>query len=205
MHEVEVIENPAAATVALKPSRSRLLAELGTPASAAELASRLGLSRQQVNYDLRALEAHGLVGEVDTRRWGGLVERRLAATAGGYVVSPAALGPAAATPERSADRLSAGYLVALAARAVREVGELLQRALRTGRRLATLSVDAEIRFRSAAERAAFSAELATFVADLAARYHDATAPRGRLHRVVVLAHPIGRADPTPPSPTESKS
>ena len=199
----EVIEDPAAATVALDPVRSRLLAELAEPASAAELAVRVGLARQKVNYHLRALEAHGLVREVNTRKWGGLTERRLAATAGSYVVSPAALGPAATTPARTTDRLSASYLIALAARVVREVGELMRAALRTEQRLATLSIDSEIRFRSAAERAAFSEELAASVADLAARYHDATAAGGRLHRLVVLAHPLGQAAPSPSSATES--
>jgi DNA-binding transcriptional ArsR family regulator len=192
MIECEVIEDPATATVALEPARSRLLAELAAPASAAELAARLGLPRQKVNYHLRALEAHGLVREVDTRKWGGLTERRLAATASSYVVSPAALGPAATTPARTADRLCASYGIALAARAVREVGELVRAALKSGQRLATLSIDTEIRFRSAAERAAFSQELASAVADLAARYHDAAAPGARLHRVVVLAHPLGQ-------------
>src|SRR5215510_13038915 len=105
MKEVEVIEDPAAATVALDPVRSRLLAELAAPASAAELATRLGLPRQKVNYHLRALEAHGLVREVDTRKWGGLTERRLVAIASGYVVSPAALGPAATTPAHAVDHL----------------------------------------------------------------------------------------------------
>ena len=55
MLDVEVIDNPAAATVALEPVRNRLLAELGEPASAATLAARLGLARQKVNYHLRAL------------------------------------------------------------------------------------------------------------------------------------------------------
>jgi predicted ArsR family transcriptional regulator len=206
--DVEVIEDPAAATVALQPVRSRLLAELATPASAAELATRLDLPRQKVNYHLRALEAHGLVRQVDTRKWGGLTERRLAATAGGYVVSPAALGPAATSPVRTADRLSASRLIALAARAVREVGALVRAALQTEQRLATLSIDTEIRFRSAAERAAFTQELANSVADLAARYHDATATGGRLHRIVVLAHPVapsdlGQSGPGPVPPTES--
>jgi DNA-binding transcriptional ArsR family regulator len=202
----EVIEDPAAATVALDPVRSRLLAELAAPASAAELAVRVGLPRQKVNYHLRALEAHGLVREVGTRKWGGLIERRLAATASSYVVSPAALGPAAVTPARTVDRLSASYLIALAARAVREVGELVRAALQTERRLATLSIDTEIRFRSAAERAAFSRELAAACARLAARYHDELAPGGRSHRIVVLAHPLpkplGEA-PSPPPLTES--
>jgi DNA-binding transcriptional ArsR family regulator len=196
MFDVEVIESPEAATVALDPVRSRLLAELAEPASAAALATRVGLPRQKVNYHLRALEAHGLVKAAGTRKWGGITERRLVATATSYVVSPKALGPVEATPARTADRLSASYLVALAARCVREVGELMRAAFTREQRLATLSIDSEIRFRSAAERAAFSRELATCVAELASRYHDAAAPGGRLHRLVVLAHPLGEPAPS---------
>src|SRR5690606_29603879 len=203
VREVEVIDDPAAATTALEPTRSRLLAELREPASAAALAQRLGIARQKVNYHLRALEAHGLVREVDTRRWGGITERRLVATAQSYVVSPTALGPAANDPARAADRMSASYSIALAARVVREVSQLAQRAAETDKRLATLSIDTEIRFRSAAERAAFSQELAAHVAALAARYHDPSAPGGRLHRLVVLAHPLGSSEPASTSPNES--
>lgn len=207
MSAVEVIEDPAAAAIALDPIRSRLLAELAEPASAAALAGRVGLPRQKVNYHLRTLQAHGLVREASTRKWGGLVERRVVATALAYVVSPRALGPVEAAPERTTDRLSASYLIALAARAVREVGDLVRRALATDQRLATLSVDTEIRFRSAADRAAFSAELAHAITDLAARYHDEHSPGGRSHRVVVLAHPLPSppGTPGPSSPTESQS
>ena len=147
MVAVEVIDDPGAAMIALEPVRSRLLSELGEPASAATLAARLGLARQKVNYHLRALEAHGLVRVAEKRRWGGLTERLLVATAASYIVSPSALGPVAADPGRGADRLSASYLLALAARAVREVGTLLCRAREADKRLATLSLDAEIRFR----------------------------------------------------------
>ena len=203
MLEVEVIESPTAASVALDPARSRLLAELAQPASAATLAARLGVPRQKVNYHLRALEAHGLVRVVDTRKWGGLTERRLIATARAFVVSPAALGPAASHPGRAVDRLSASYLIALAARVVREVGELVRRAFATEQRLATLSIDTEIRFRSAGDRAAFSQELTASIAALAARYHDASAPGGRSHRLVVLAHPLGQSGPGPQKATES--
>ncbi|MEM7245590.1 MAG: helix-turn-helix domain-containing protein [Acidobacteriota bacterium] len=194
MLDVEVIEEPEAAVVALEPLRARLLAELARPASAAGLASRLELPRQKVNYHLRALESHGLVTVAEERQWGGLTERLLVATASSYVVSPAALGPLAAEPSPDSDRLSASYLVALAARAVREVGAAFRRATRTGKRLATLSIDTTIRFRSAADRAAFSEELTTAVAQLVARYHDEAAPGGRAHRLVVLAHPRPRAN-----------
>jgi len=189
MLDVEVLEQPAAAAAVLDPVRGRLLAELRTPASAATLAVKVGLPRQKVNYHLRTLERFGLVCEAEKRKWGGITERLMKATALSYVVSPAAMGPVASTPEKTRDHLSASYLVALAARAIREVGALIRRADAESKRLPSLSVDTEIRFRSPAERAAFTNDLAQAVARLAARYHDANAAGGRPHRLVVLAYP----------------
>lgn len=193
MVDLRVIDDPASASVALDPMRSRLLSELRTPASAATLAGRMGLPRQKVNYHLRTLESHGLIRVDSRKRWGGLTERRLVATASSYVVSPGALGPVAADPSgvggRGMDRLSASYLIALAARVVREVGQLLRRSEELDKRLATLSIDTEVRFRSAQDRAAFSRELAGAVAALVSRYHDESAPGGRRHRLMIGAYP----------------
>src|SRR5216683_1330801 len=170
--------------------RSRLLSELVVPASAATLATRVGLARQKVNYHLHALEAHGLVRLAQERKWGGLTERLLIATAASYVVSPSALGQAGADPDRERDRLSASYLIALAARIIREVGAFVRRSEELGKRLPTLSLDTVVRFRSAADRAAFSSEITTAVTTLVSRYHDASAPGGRAHRLVLVAHPL---------------
>lgn len=90
--------------------------------------------------------------------------------------------------------MSARYLVALAGRTIREVGELLGRASAARRSLPTLSVDVDLRFRSAADRAAFADELADAVMALAAKYHDEAAAGGRWHRLVVLAHPRPKGD-----------
>jgi DNA-binding transcriptional ArsR family regulator len=190
MLDVQVIDDPAAAAAALDPVRSRLLSELAEPASAATIAARFGLPRQKVNYHLRTLESHELVRVAEERQWGGLKERVLVATAASYIVSPKALGRAAADPGRSADRLSASYLIALAARIVREVGDLLRRSQEAGKGLPTLSIDTEVRFKSPADRAAFSKELTDAVMKLASRYHDEAAPGGRAHRLVVVAHPM---------------
>ena len=186
MHDVEVIEDPAAAVVALDPVRARLLAELVEPASAGALAHRVGIARQKVNYHLRALETHGLVELAEERRRGGIVERLMRATAASYVVSPAAVDSEAADPDRAPDRISARYLVALAGRIVREVAGLDHRAAAEGRRLPTMAIDTEIGFRSAEDRAAFADDLTAAVLALAARYHH---DDGRPHRLVVAAHP----------------
>ena len=190
MLDIQVIDDPAAATVALEPIRSRLLSELAAPASAATLATRVGLTRQKVNYHLNTLEAHGLVRLAQERKWGGLTERLLVASAASYVVNPSAMGPVAVDPKREVDRLSASYLIALGARMVREVGDLVRRAKESGKRLATLSIDTEVSFRSAADRAAFSAELTESIAKLVSKYHDDTTPGSRAHRLILVAHPL---------------
>ena len=190
MLDVHVIEDSAAAAIAVEPMKSQLLAALVEPASAATLASRLGIPRQKINYHLRSLEAHGLVEVSEERLWGGLTERVMVASGASYVVSPVALGPIAADPSRRTSPLSASYLIALAARIVREVSSLMRRAREVGKELATLSIDTEVRFKSAADRAAFAKELTAAVTTLVARYHDATTPGGRPHRLVVVAHPL---------------
>ena len=193
MFDIEVITDPDAAVAALDPLRSRILALLADPGSATTLASALGMGRQQINYHLRTLEAHGLVRLVEERRRRGLTERVMAATARSYVLAPAAQVGREADPSRT-DRMSSRYLIALAARMVREVADLARRADDAGKPLATLSIDSEIRFASAADRAAFTAELTNAVAALTAKYHDEQAPAGRRHRLVVAAHPF------PPAP-----
>ena len=189
MLDVTVIENAAAAEASLDPVRSRLLAELATPGSATTLALKVGLPRQQVNYHLRTLERHGLVELVEERRKGNMTERVMQATAASYVISPTALAALEPDPERSPDRLSAFWMLALAARLVRDVGGLLIGARKAGKRIATFALDGEVRFASAADRSAFAEELSHAVAALVAKYHDDTAAGGRTHRIVVAIHP----------------
>jgi DNA-binding transcriptional ArsR family regulator len=187
--DVAVIDDPAAAEASLDPVRARLLAALAEPGSATTLAAQTGLARQKVNYHLRALERHGLVELVEERRKGNCTERVLRATAASYVISPAALPAVAPDPARAPDQLSAWWLLTLAARLVREVGELITRSRSAGQPVATFAIDSEIRFASAADRAEFARELSGTVKDLAARYHDECAPGGREHRLVVALHP----------------
>lgn len=189
MHDVAVIDDPGAAEASLDPVRARLLAELAEPGSATTLAQRVGLARQKVNYHLRALERHGLVEVVELRRKGNCTERVLRATAASYVISPSVLAAVEPDPARSPDRLSARWLLAVAARLVRDVGELIAGAARARRRLATFAIDGEVRFASAADRAAFAEELAGAVTSLVSKYHDEAAPGGRAHRIVVAVHP----------------
>ena len=186
MHDVAVIEDPAAAEVSLDPIRSRLLAELAEPGSATMLAGKIGLPRQKVNYHLRTLEQHGLIHLVEERRKGNVTERMMQATAASYVISPAAMAAVAPDPGRAPDRLSARWLLALAGRLVRDVGALITGATQAQQRVATYALDGEIRFATPGDRAAFAAELTDSVTRLIGKYHSET---GRKHRIVVAVHP----------------
>ncbi|MFC4587891.1 ArsR/SmtB family transcription factor [Sphaerisporangium corydalis] len=189
MLDVAVIEDPAAAEVSLDPIRSRLLAELSEPASATTLAAKVGLPRQKVNYHLKALERHGLVVLVEERRKGNVNERVMRAAAASYVISPLALAAVQPDPARSPDQLSARWLLAVSARLVRDVGALITGAGKARKKVATFAIDGEIRFASAADRAAFAEELAATIATLVGKYHDDTAGEGRDHRLIVAVHP----------------
>ena len=207
MQEIAVIAEAQAARSALDPVRARLLATLAEPASASTVAKKVGLSRQKTNYHLRELEQYGLVELVEERRRGNMIERVLRASAAAFVISPAVLAELAPDPGRSPDQVSARWLLALAARLLREMGELVRGARAAGKPLATFAIDGEVRFASAAERAAFADELGLAVRELVAKYHDEKAPGGRRHRLVIALHPSlkipGDADyAADPNPSE---
>lgn len=188
---VQVVTDPARAAILFDAQRLEILAGLNEPDSAAGLARRLGHPRQRVNYHLRQLEAQGFVREVGERRRGNFVERLVQAVARSWVISPAALGPLGADPaDVTADRASSAYLVAVAARMIREVAVLREGAGRAGKKLATLTLQTDVRFASADAQRAFAEELTEAVARLAAKYHDEDAPGGRRFRVVAAAHPV---------------
>jgi DNA-binding transcriptional ArsR family regulator len=186
---VETVRAPDRVVAMLRRSRRELLAHLDEPDSAAGLSRKLGLPRQRINYHLRALEKQGLVELVEERRKGNCTERVVRATARTFVISPEALGVLGTTPAMAADRFSAAYLLSAAAQTIREVANLDARAKASGKRIATFTVETEIRFADAAARARFAEELADAAARLAAKYHDEKARGGRRFRFLTAVHP----------------
>ena len=87
-----------------------------------------------------------------------------------------------------ADRFSATYLVALAARAIREVAGLISKAARSRKRLATLALDAEVRLARPADFPVFADDLARAVAEVIER-HACEGADGRRFRVLAGAWP----------------
>lgn len=183
------VDRPERAAALLHPLRLRLLENLREPDSASGLARRLRLPRQHVNYHLRELEKERFLQLVEERRKGNCIERILQATAVAYLIDPGALGKLALDPARIQDRFSSTYLVAVAASAIRDLATLRRRADKAGKRLATFTLQTEVRFSSAAARNAFTEELTNEVARLAAKYHDEKTPGGRRFKFILGGYP----------------
>ncbi len=194
---VHVIEQTDQAAALLTPLRLRILQLLVEPGSSSRLARALDLPRQQVNYHVKALEKAGLLRKVGKHKRGNCIEVMLQATARSFVVGPSALGEVAVDRRPVQDRFSFGALLSLCARTIRELGTLRRGADDAGKTLATLSMDAEVCFESAAARTAFANDLATAFAEIAARHHRPDAEHGRRFRVFVGAHPRLPDDDTP--------
>jgi len=185
---LQIVQSPDKAAVLLQPGRLHLLERLAEPDSAAGLARRLGIPRQKVNYHLRELEREGFVELFEERRKGNCIERVVRATAREFLVAPNA-GRATARKATVVDRFSAAYLVSTAARAIRDLATLCLRAGRAGKRIATLTLETDIRFASAESRAAFAEELTASIAQLAAKYHNENAEGGRRFRLIAASYP----------------
>jgi len=186
---VETVRAPDRVVAMLGRSRRELLAHLGEPDSAAGLSRKLGMPRQRINYHLRELEKQGFVELVEERRKGNCTERVVRATARSFVISPEALGVLGSTPGIAADRFSAAFLLSAAAQTIREVATLDARAKASGKRIATFTIETEIRFADAASRARFAEELADALARITAKYHDEKARGGRRFRLLTAVHP----------------
>ena len=199
---VHVIDQPAPATVALHPLRLRILAELAEPDSAAGLARRIGLPRQQLNYHLRLLEDEGLVEPVGERKRRNCTERLSRAVAQSYIISPAALGQVAVNPDRVQDKFSSAYLLAVAAQTIAELSAVRGEAGREDAPVPTLTLQTEVRFASPTTQHAFAEELSRELARLITKYHDAEATGGRRFRVVAGAYPTPA--PGKPRPTRRR-
>jgi hypothetical protein len=203
--EVETVLEAPRAGVLLHPLRQEVLREAREPSSSTEIAHRLDLPRQRVNYHVRELAKARFLRKAGRARKRNLWEQRWVATARSYQVSPEVLGPIGAETGRIADRFSAAYLLALGERMQRELGRAALAAEVGSQRLSTLSVEGELRFDSAEQRRRFAVALHNAFTEVVLhhaspyRRPDGGVASGRPYRLVVGCYPI---PPEPASPGE---
>jgi DNA-binding transcriptional ArsR family regulator len=191
---VEVVRDTERAALLLDPTRQSILENLDVPDSAAGLARKLGMPRQRLNYHLRELERCQLVELAEERRKGNCTERLYRRRGTAFVISPEALGKLSEGLDR-VDRMSSAYQVAMAARAIQELAVLRERAAAQDKALATFALQVDVRFKDAAARAEFAAELSDAVSKLVERYHDERTAGGRTFRFYLGGYPAPEPAP----------
>jgi DNA-binding transcriptional ArsR family regulator len=184
---IELLNKPEQVRLALSPLRRQLLDRLREPSSATQLAAALGMSRQRVNYHLRALEQAGLVELVEQRQRRGCTERIVRTAATAFVVDPSVVDTDAPTAASSQDRYAAEHLIDTAAAVVRNVARMQSNAQRDGKRLLTFTIEADVRFADPGDIERFADRLADLVGSAIAEF-DTPSGGGR-YRIVVGGHP----------------
>lgn len=193
--EIEVVRDHRRASALLHPLRLRILRQTAEPASATEVASRLGLPRQRVNYHFRQLIRVGFLRPAGSRRKRNMVEKRYLASAQGYVISPEIVGEARADWRRVEDMQSAAYLIALLAHAESDLARLFPTAGKNRPPARTMSLKTQFRLRTEQERERFARAVRQALADVVFRQttpavrEDGGAGPGTLHRLVLACYP----------------
>ena len=190
------VATPQGARALLHPLRARLLSLALEPSSATELARRLALPRQRVNYHVRELERAGLLRTAGRRRRRNLIEQRYVATARSYVLAPGLLGPLAPDWRSIEDTASPDYLLALAEQVRSDVTRASEEAAAAEERLSTMSVKAQFRFATPGQRTRFAEEVRRALVEVIARHtspdtrEDGRPGRGRPYRLVLACYPV---------------
>ena len=205
---LEPVEGAARAELLLHPLRQEILAEASEPSTSAEIARRIGLPPQKVNYHVRTLVDAGFLRPAGETLKRNLVEKRYRASAQSYVLLPQVLGEVRPDALSAADRFSATYLLQLSTLLQQEVACWLRNNEAPTTDVPTLSLEAELRFDSAEQRASFASALQTAVADVIGRHsrpaqgQDGSPRPGHAYRLVLGCYPIPEhEDPSSESST----
>src|SRR5689334_22511167 len=199
------VDSARRASALLNPLRLRLVRMAQEPVSAIELARRLRLPRQRVNYHVRELARAGFLRPAGRRRKRNWVEQRYVATARSYVFSPTILGGLAPDWRSLEDTASGDYLLALSEQVRLDVFRAEEEARGRGQRVSILSLKFQFRFDSPEQRTAFANALRQSLIEVIARHTFPDRPasaasrpgRGRPHRLVLGCYPVPQNQEAP--------
>lgn len=208
---LQPVEDGSRAELLLHPLRQRILSEAREPSTAAEIARRIGQPPQRVNYHVRALAEAAFLRPAGESRRRNLIEKRYRASAESYLLLPRLLGELSAVGAREADRFSAAHLMQVGASLQQDLAVWLEREAAGARRVPTMSLEADLRFDSAQQRAAFADALHSAMADVI-RLHAAPSRDvegrplpGRPYRLVVGCYPVPDRREPDDTPTRSET
>ena len=183
---VDVIEDAAQLAALAHPARIAILNALRTPNSAAGVARIISEPRQKTHYHVKALLEAGLIRAVGERRTGTFVEQLYQSVAGTFVVSPRLAWSDDDHLRALRSQMPLEHLVRMGEQLQRDATALLDRAAFDGDEIACASLEALVRFKDEANRAAFIDEYLAALKPLLKKYG---ARSGDGYRVALAVHP----------------
>lgn len=199
--QIDCVREVGRAATLLFPLRLEILRLAREPASSSELAARLGLPRQRVNYHVRLLARAGFLRRAGRRQRRNMIEQRYVASAAAFLLSPELLGSVGPDWRRVGDSGSGAYLLALASQME---ADLIRAAGATDgpERETALTLKSQFRFASPAQREQFTAALREAVVGVIAR-HTSPASEGsgaKTYRLVLGCYRYLPETGAPPRP-----
>ncbi|MBO9154536.1 helix-turn-helix domain-containing protein [Chitinophaga sp. GCM10012297] len=191
MKAQNLIQDTHTAAAMMHPLRMRILEQLREPNSAAGLSRLLNMPRQQLNYHLRELEKNELIELVEERKKGNCTERIVRATSRSYMVL---LNSGGVEADEIGDKFSSSYLLHTAGRMMQDVAAMQSGAHRAKKKLATFTLETEVRFADPSQLQAFTDEMAQTIARLAMKYHQPGNAHARPYQFRLFAHPSKKQD-----------
>ncbi|MBZ0265208.1 helix-turn-helix domain-containing protein, partial [bacterium] len=179
-----------AAASLMNPMRLEILEALKVEeGSSTTLGERLGRNRQKLNYHLRELEKQGFLEIAEERRRRNFIEVVYRSKAESWLISPDLLGKLTPLVEEKTDQLTASYLIASATKIIRDISLLMKGATKAKKRLSTLTINTEVRFKDASARRQFAEELTSQIAGLVVKYNNDKEPGGREYSLTLGFYP----------------
>jgi DNA-binding transcriptional ArsR family regulator len=186
--ETHVVRSPEQAAALLNPLRAEILAIVREPASAAEVARKIGDTPQRINYHLKSLEKVGLVRRVGTRQVRNLVEVLYQAIAKSFLLSEA-VGLNPETSERIKEQGALAHLITLSDRIRRDALLLMERSEENKGQIPSASLQMKVHLDSEERRRAFLRDYAAMLEELVNRYGAAGEGDENAFRVTAVIYP----------------
>jgi DNA-binding MarR family transcriptional regulator len=168
--EIDCVRDTERAVELLVPLRLTILRLAREPSSASQLAGRLNLPRQRVNYHVRRLAAAGFLRRAGRRRRRNMIEQLYTASARSLLLSSELLGAVGPDWRRIGDAGSGAYLVALASQMETDVIRAAAAGSGGQEKDTTLTFKSQFRFASPAQREEFTRALREAMVDVIARH-----------------------------------
>ncbi len=191
MRNVMSISSLEAVQAMNHPVRKQVLEALRTPNTAANVAREMKLTRQNVNYHLKALVRVGLATHAGERRKGNFLEQLYQSVARRFVISPGVGWDPETLAETLRQQTSLANLARVGESLLHDASVLLERAADGAVEAPSSAIETKLKFAGAQARQQFMREYMSAVTPLLKKWGAA---EGEAYKLTLMIYPLVEED-----------